>query len=110
MKMQLSKVSPQKIISYWAFATLFSFVIPIIFTVLNVDEITKTGVILFGINVVYAIAIGFYAGKHADKFWLVLFFPVIYLIGCDFFFDSHAIYCTVVYLMLTCFAYGAVRK
>ena len=27
---------------------------------------TKTGVILFGINVVYAIAIGFYAGKQAE--------------------------------------------
>jgi hypothetical protein len=40
----------------------------------------------------------------------LLFFPVIYLVGCDFFFDSHAIYCAVVYLMLTGFAYGAVRK
>ncbi len=109
MRANLNRMSLQHIAWYLAFALAFSFMIPIIFTFFNVDEVTKTGVILFGINVIYAIASGIYAGKRADHFWLILFFPVIYLIGCDFFFDSHTIYCAAFYFLLAAFAYGTVR-
>lgn len=107
--MQASKLSFQRIVWYLAFALLFSFVIPIFFSWFGVDEITMMEIILFGINVVYVIAMGIYAGKRAEKLWLLALFPVCYAIGCDFFFDSHAIYFAVVYLMLAGFSYGMVR-
>lgn len=106
---KVNKVSIQKMTWYLAFATTFAFVIPIFFSISGVNEITKTGWIVFIINTIYAVLTGLYAGIHADRFWLLLFFPVVYAIGCDFFFDSHAIYCAVVYLMLAGFAYGTVR-
>ena len=57
----------------------------------------------------YAVVVGLYAGKSNEHFWVLLFFPILYLIGYRFFFDGYARYFTVVYLGLSFAAYGITK-
>ena len=94
--MENRSLSIQRIIWYLAIATAFAFVVPILFTYLNTTDVHRIGIILFGIYVVYAVVVGLYAGKSNEHFWVLLFFPILYLIGYRFFFDGYARYFTVV--------------
>ncbi|MFJ6975544.1 MAG: hypothetical protein ACIRZ1_07375 [Ligilactobacillus ruminis] len=103
--MENRSLSIQRIVWYLAIATAFAFVVPILFT----TDVHRIGIILFGIYVVYAVVVGLYAGKSNEHFWVLLFFPILYLIGYRFFFDGYARYFTVVYLGLSFAAYGITK-
>jgi len=103
--MENRSLSIQRIVWYLAIATAFAFVVPILFTYLNTTDVHRIGIILFGIYVV----VGLYAGKSNEHFWVLLFFPILYLIGYRFFFDGYARYFTVVYLGLSFAAYGITK-
>ena len=95
--MENRSLSIQRIIWYLAIATAFAF------------DVHRIGIILFGIYAVYAVVVGLYAGKSNEHFWVLLFFPILYLIGYRFFFDGYARYFTVVYLGLSFAAYGITK-
>ena len=107
--MENRSLSIQRIVWYLAIATAFAFVVPSLFTYLNTTDVHRIGIILFGIYVVYAVVVGLYAGKSNEHFWVLLFFPILYLIGYRFFFDGYARYFTVVYLGLSFAAYGITK-
>lgn len=92
-----------------AFGAVFSFIIPIIGTTLDLNDIMKLGFILLGTNVVYAIILGLYAGAKGSSWLVLLIFPLLYLIGYRYFFDSYALYFTLVYLCLTYLSYGITK-
>ena len=98
-----------KTLWYLVIAALFAFVIPIIFVTLQIDDTIKIGCILFGINVVYSVILGLYAGKQKHFWVFLLIFPLVYFIAYRYFFDGYARYFTLVYLCLTYLSYGVTK-
>jgi hypothetical protein len=95
---------------YAAFAAALSFVIPIIFIELNITDIQRMGIILFGINVLYALLSGLIVGVKTQPLVYLIFFPILFLIGVHFFFASFAYYFAVVYAIFAFLACGMVRR
>ncbi|MFT8727161.1 MAG: hypothetical protein ABF756_04080 [Liquorilactobacillus ghanensis] len=95
---------------YAAFAAALSFVVPIIFIELDITDIQRMGIILFGINVLYALASGLLVGFKSQPLVYLIFFPLLFLIGVHFFFASFAYYFAVVYAIFAFLACGMVRR
>ncbi|SEM65685.1 hypothetical protein SAMN05216431_10648 [Ligilactobacillus sp. WC1T17] len=107
--MRNSELSLPRIGWYVAVSLALAFVVPILFVYADVTDINKIAFILYGIYVVYAVFSGLYAGKKNDRFWVLLFFPIVYFIGYRFFFDSYAQYFTLAYLGISYAAYGITK-
>ncbi len=107
--MKVKELFTTKALWCLAFGAVFAFIIPIIGSTMELNDIMKIGVILLGTNVAYAIVIGLYAGAKQMTWLILLIFPVLYLIGYRYFFDGFALYFTLVYLCLTYLSYGITK-
>ncbi|AUJ29892.1 MAG: hypothetical protein ABF991_01130 [Liquorilactobacillus hordei] len=94
---------------YLAFATAIAIVVPIIFNVINLTDVQKYTFAFFGINVIFTILSGLIVGIKKQPIIYLLFFPAIYLIGVNLFFESFAYYIAIVYLLIGFLTYGAVK-
>lgn len=108
--MNRSKLFSVTTLWYLTLAVALSFVIPIIFIEINASDIQRLGLILFGINVIYSLVVGVIVGLKQQPLVNLLFFPIVYLIGVYFFFDSYAYYFAGAYIIFAFLAYGTVRK
>ncbi|KRN88761.1 hypothetical protein [Ligilactobacillus ceti] len=95
---------------YIAFAATFSFILPIVCTMIGLDEIKTMAIVLVSANAIYAVVSGLVAGKLDHSGLYLLIFPILYALGAHFFFEKYALFLVVAYLIFTYLAYGIAKK
>ncbi|KRM96387.1 hypothetical protein FC19_GL000675 [Liquorilactobacillus aquaticus DSM 21051] len=108
--MAIKKIFSITTLWYLTVAFAISLVIPIILSELNLSDIQKIGIALFGINIVYAVLSGLIVGLKKEPAVYLLFFPIVYLLGVKLFFESYAYYLSLIYIVVTYLAYGITKE
>ena len=112
MNLELKQLLSLRTIWYLAFGAFFAYVVPILFSLSDVNEVIRIEFILFIINVIYAVVTGVIAGKARHSIIFTLIFPALYQVSYTSFFVSFSAYVKyfgIVYLVMTLLAYGANR-
>lgn len=84
----MRKIFSLQTLFYFAFALLIGAVAPIVASSLNLTDIQNIQYFLFGLNVIYALLVGFIAGRRHHGWINLLFFPIVFIIGVTFFYSD----------------------
>ncbi|MGX5377035.1 hypothetical protein ACWCL1_02005 [Ligilactobacillus sp. LYQ135] len=95
---------------YVVVALIFTFGIPYLFQVFNASDVTKIGFIIFGFDMILAIVQGFIAGKRDDVWWVLLIFPLMFLLTAKMFFMSVLSVVAFFFLAASLLTYGIFKN